>query len=456
MDENGLPTDAELEASMKPPGLSLNAPTMLAASAAALPFAVTLRIDDLHPVKAVGGLVAIVAGIVGVAVAIRRRATAPAGASGGIGVAAMAVGAFHLASAGIGLGAMGADPIASREDASAYLVENGFEDSEVVAIDGAPGEFSFEGYKDDRFCSGQVAVSAGGARSTGRWTARCGVDEPERRAERSCEDGRAASCGVAARAAREAASPDVAAAERFAARGCLADDAAACFELGLVLTASDVHDEARLARGVAAYRGACDRGSHAACNNLGLLLVEGRGTPADPSGGCDAFERACTDTYFHGCGAIADCFARGIGRPRDAERGYALYASACEHGQSNSCAPAANMRFHGEGTPADVEGGARDLRELCEAEPPNGEACVHLGLALHTGRAGVAKDQAASRALFERACQAGSGAGCRDAAIYRRDGLGGQTRDREGAATLFARGCERGDTESCDLAARLR
>lgn len=456
MDENGLPTDAELDAAMKPRGLSVNAPTMLALGAALLPFAIALRIGDLHPVKAVGGGVAILAAIVGIVVAVRRRATVPGKTSGAVAIAAMALGAVQLATAGIGLASRPADPVASRVAALAYLERNQFEDAELVAIDGSPGEFSFEGYKEDRFCSGTVRVVRAGGHTNESWSARCGVDEPRQRAEPSCEGGRASSCGAAARHAREATPPDAASAERFAARGCDANDEASCFELGLALSEAEVTDASRLARGVAAYRTACELGSHAACNNLGVLLRAGRGATVDETAACDAFERACTDAYFHGCGAFADCFADGRGRAQDAARAFALYTSGCAHDDAASCPAAANMRMNGTGTPPDPEAGARELRTLCDADPPNGRACVLLGIALHAGRTGLPKDQEAARGLFERGCRAGSAAACRDAGIYRRDGLGGQARDRETAVTLFTQGCELGDSEACDLAGRRR
>jgi hypothetical protein len=191
-----------------------------------------------------------------------------------------------------------------------------------------------------------------------------------------------------------------------------------------------------------------DHGVGQACNELGLIYVEGKLTKKDPAAAIRYFVLAFEHGYEGGCenAGIQILFYRAPASPEDMAEvldhlatesvrgtnaltcylaGYAYdtgrglgtdktkaraaYAKGAALGDLGSRKNLARMELNGEGGPADHADAARWLEKASEGK--DAESCIRLALMCHNGD-GVARNEQRAMALLEQACSLGSAEAC--------------------------------------------
>lgn len=154
----------------------------------------------------------------------------------------------------------------------------------------------------------------------------------------------------------------------------------ACSEAGYVYQyESSVKD---LAKAMQLYKRACDAGSGAGCNNLGMAYVTAAGVAKDETKGAEFLARSCKLEFITGCVNIAELALDHRGGPRAAMDDAAItrvFAGACDAG---------------------VMVGCNDLAYM-----------------FRSGRAGK-KDAQKARELFDKACRGGFQVACENAKVH--------------------------------------
>ncbi|MCC6521752.1 MAG: sel1 repeat family protein [Polyangiaceae bacterium] len=258
-----------------------------------------------------------------------------------------------------------------------------------------------------------------------------------------------------------------------AGAACDAGHAPAC----LVVAQTELERAPERARDL--YVTACRGGVVAGCVRAADVLTSGRLGVPDDAQAIELLDTACSPAGLAACRALATLGPAA--RARLAERCNERRAVACHAlaGDAPSVAPGAPA------TPATVPprdapeparpgalpdslalGREELLARACELGLAT--SCGALGTSYLTGTAGVARDPARARQLFEEACQAEDAAACRQLGLLLEGvppvaGPAGaapgaeRTRDLDAARDLFARACVQGDLEGCvDLARTLR
>jgi hypothetical protein len=125
----------------------------------------------------------------------------------------------------------------------------------------------------------------------------------------------------------------------FYQRGCDRGSAAACFDLGSKYQFGQgvAKDEAKAAH---LYDGACSAGDDMACVNLGLMTRAGTAVAKDSLRAAFLFERACQAgsgaagaAAARGCRLLGEMLDAGEGVAKDAARAKVLYQRACDGGE---------------------------------------------------------------------------------------------------------------------------
>jgi hypothetical protein len=150
----------------------------------------------------------------------------------------------------------------------------------------------------------------------------------------------------------------------------------------------------------------CRDGVAQSCNELGLLLNDGRAVRRDDVAALANFERACALGLEAGCANAATL------RSGASPRGQAL-DSACAAGDARACT-ALGLRYL-EGTAGSVDFGAARAALERGCTLGEGVACANLGLMYRRG-AGVAADEGKAREFLTRACSMGVADACRQLA----------------------------------------
>lgn len=117
---------------------------------------------------------------------------------------------------------------------------------------------------------------------------------------------------------------------------CETGDAVSCNDLGVVSldgygTPGDVHAAFR------AFQRACNNGSADGCGNLGALYESGAGAHASVDQAARLYERACKQGGALGCSNLGALYARGLGVPRNLAAAQRYFAFACERGSAAGC-----------------------------------------------------------------------------------------------------------------------
>jgi TPR repeat protein len=195
------------------------------------------------------------------------------------------------------------------------------------------------------------------------------------------------------------------------------------------------------ARAVGYYARGCDGGGMTACNNLGVLLSEGRdGVPRDDPRAVQYFERACDKNEPMACGNLGNMYSRGDGVAKDEKRANALYDRSCKAGSDRSCGRLGLAYVEGAaGFPRDPQRGVELMRKACDKDVP--DTCAQLA-ELYEAGVGVTKDVATAKQLYQKACRGGFGKACVKLATS--PALGADE-----AVRWLATGCKAPDRESC-------
>jgi len=228
------------------------------------------------------------------------------------------------------------------------------------------------------------------------------------------------------------------------------------------------------ARAAGLYRKACDGGSGAGCNKLGVLTK-------DEVRAAALFEQACKGKYAWGCFNLAKAYHAGQGVKQDSARAAEYFARGCEGGHFESCNRHGVLLANGKGVKKDPAGSANQFRKACDGgfawgcynlgvayqdkngvqrdlaraaalyrracDGKIGEACNRLGVMQAEGN-GVPKDPAGAAALYRAACDAKLALGCRNLGVLYKNGLG-LPRDPARATALFRQACSGGYREAC-------
>ena len=124
----------------------------------------------------------------------------------------------------------------------------------------------------------------------------------------------------------------------------------------------------------------CAKGEAGSCNVLGMMLVEGRGTPADGKRARAAFERGCDEKNPRACSNLGLLLMTGALVPRDLRAALAAYERGCEGGLPGACANVGALCMKGQGGVAiDYARAVAASTKACDAGDALG--CANLGVA---------------------------------------------------------------------------
>ena len=267
-----------------------------------------------------------------------------------------------------------------RKAAYDELEHRGLVGIEVEPGDGASGAFTFTGSKGGLPCTGTVSVEAsfGGSKPLVDVVMTCSEPEeaeppredPLAAPTAKCDAGDLAACtalGIAlvetapgsrdlerarvvhAKACDGGAMPscnalgslllkglggdrEPARAMELFARSCAAEDMDGC-----ALQAKVHYIDNQLKEARELFGKACDGGSLAGCDGLGLMLKRGMGGPADIAKARDLFEAACQGGEMDACVNLGVMYLKGDGVPRTAARARELLRPACEAHVTVAC-----------------------------------------------------------------------------------------------------------------------
>ncbi len=197
------------------------------------------------------------------------------------------------------------------------------------------------------------------------------------------------------------------------ASACDAGDLARCAELGQKLHDTGLPEQ--VARGVALLDRACKGGVTSACDTLGHAYREGRYVARVHEKSLVYFRTGCEagEGRVLSCVGLADVYLDGLGaNDIDYPRALGILEPACEADIPLACSHLGLLHITGRGVPADAAHhrlGARYYDKACRLGEPG--ACVQLGLLYRSGT-GVPFDLRKSRALFQKACDAGFDSAC--------------------------------------------
>lgn len=179
---------------------------------------------------------------------------------------------------------------------------------------------------------------------------------------------------------------------RIEAKNCADGSGWACNELGRLMTAGALADNASPGD---AFQRACALGFPTGCRNVNMsaagrapeyapprledyafLLREGKGAlpPATPG---DTFDAACAKGWADGCSSLGALYRMGVaGLPEDKPRAASLLADACTRGSAAGCADLGLMHKLGDGVARDPAKALTLLGRACDLSMA--QACVWL------------------------------------------------------------------------------
>lgn len=187
-----------------------------------------------------------------------------------------------------------------------------------------------------------------------------------------------------------------------------------------------------------------------ACTALAVMRIEGRGGPADETGGFNLLRNLC-DTG-HGLACTEAAFQGELRGDAEPSRIAALLAQGCEAGDLLACSQYGFRLELGEGVAADVRAARAFYERACDGGEPQG--CSNLGEVYRSGL-GVRPDMEQALRLFDLGCAGHDSYACMTLGDILANGRG-VAMDRPRARALFENACALGDAEGCDLAEVLR
>jgi Sel1 repeat-containing protein len=151
--------------------------------------------------------------------------------------------------------------------------------------------------------------------------------------------------------------------------------ASECNELGARFAAAPAGSEGALqdaapkdaAMASRLFQRACDLGSAAGCNNLGLAYKRAQGVPEDYVLAMTSFERACSGGLAEGCSNQGVLYEHGLGVSVNLGDAQRLYQQACRRGSALGCSNLGALYAQGRGVVADQQAAARLFGDACSA-----------------------------------------------------------------------------------------
>jgi hypothetical protein len=115
-------------------------------------------------------------------------------------------------------------------------------------------------------------------------------------------------------------------------KACAAKQLSTCFHLGMLL------DDRKDGPGALdAFRRACDLGSAAGCNNVGVAYFTGAGIPKDVDQGIAFYQKACDGKEGLACNNLGNIYKEGKAVKKDKARAKALFKAGCDAGNRSAC-----------------------------------------------------------------------------------------------------------------------
>jgi TPR repeat protein len=166
-------------------------------------------------------------------------------------------------------------------------------------------------------------------------------------------------------------------------------------------------------------------------------------------------EAACKKKEPCACGRLFDNFAKGQGVTRDAKEAVARARLGCDLGDPASCDVLGDV--YTDGFPVDVgrdRGTAREFYERAVAlrsagcDRGNQPHCAFLAGMIERG-VGIERSTERAMSIARKACDAGEGLGCAQAARWYRQGRPGIPKEPRAARDGYERACKLGRKEFC-------
>ena len=216
----------------------------------------------------------------------------------------------------------------------------------------------------------------------------------------------------------------------------------------------------------------CKQGDAFACNELGVLMLQGKYGPRDIKGAFDRLKEACR------LGLGMGCFNAGIALDTDSNaddgKVLAFYMKACEKGVEDGCkkidsaidTAGTNHVFsricteggYGPGcrrlglsltgstdSESSSEGPVTWFQRACDLKDPDG--CYYLARYIQsnsTDGPGLAR----ARRIYKKACDMGSAKACFSLGWMMEYGVGGG-RDMQKAVRMYHKACRKGQEDAC-------
>ncbi len=197
----------------------------------------------------------------------------------------------------------------------------------------------------------------------------------------------------------------------------------------------------------------CTRGVALACNNLGLMLQDGRGVKRDGKKALTMYRKACARGAGVGCFNAGLQLQYGSGIAADPEQAELMYSKArttyrraCDAGELEWCVNLGVMYQDGRGSAPDPTRAARIYDKACRRGSHNG--CLNLASQLMSGR-GVDQDLKRGEALLQKSCDQNHLPSCNNLANHLADNASGDVERRKRAQDLYRKGCEGGIAMAC-------
>lgn len=185
----------------------------------------------------------------------------------------------------------------------------------------------------------------------------------------------------------------------------------------------------------------CRAGHADSCNNLAVLQLQGKGTPADPVKADATFKQACE------AGSSSACLNLSIrlyqSNPGESAR---LGERACADGQALGCEIAGEHHHFGRGVPVDTKKALRFYKAACDGGDQSG--CTNTGLLYAGAAADIPKNEALGIQYTARACDGGVSTACGNLGLKYEFGVV-VAKDPKKAVDLFARACRMSGGADC-------
>ncbi|NHZ39161.1 SEL1-like repeat protein [Massilia aquatica] len=131
--------------------------------------------------------------------------------------------------------------------------------------------------------------------------------------------------------------------------------------------------------------------------NIGLMLRDGLGVPADAARSLDWTRKAAAANYPEAYLALGVRYANGSGVAKDPVEALRLWRLGAALGDANSAFYVGQALFFGLDVPRDGPGGLKLLLQAAQADTPSVRAQSILGMIYLNGEDGVARDYAKAR-----------------------------------------------------------